>query len=204
MSRVDGAVIGRLRGLLASHNPREIEDPHLTPAAVTVLLYPKGKRYCVLMNRRSQQVRHHKGEIAFPGGEREPRDASLLETALREAHEEMGVEPKDVDLLGRLDDTPTISHFLIRPFVGVIPYPYPFHPRPQEVAQVLEVPLEDLLDPASRRDDVRVKGDALVRRPCFAHQGHLIFGATARILEELLGLVRRAMDEESPWSREDR
>ena len=197
------ATISRLERLLARHPATTLRDSSLTPAGVMVLLYPKEGRYCLLMNKRSQRVRHHKGEISFPGGEQDPADASLLETALRETHEEMGIRPEDVRVLGRLGDTPTISRYLVRPYVGTIPYPYPFRPQDTEVAQVLEVPADALLDPASWRDDVRLRGGDLELRPAYAYQGHLIFGATARILREFLTVYKHARGEEVPWSREE-
>ena len=96
--------------------------------------------------KRSSKVDSHKGEISFPGGKRDPEDTTMLDTALRETHEEMGVRPQDVEVFGALDQTATTSGFCTSPFAGTIPYPYDFQPCEDEVAVVLEVPVSSLLD----------------------------------------------------------
>ena len=155
-----------------------------------LLLYVKDGKHCVLLNKRTERVEHHKGEISFPGGTRDPADASLLDTALRETCEEMGVGPQDVEVLGELDDAQTTTSYLISPYVGAIPYPYDFAPSDGEVAEVLEVPLDALLDPDNARDEVRIADGLRVSSPVYSYRGHLIHGATARILDRLLGLLR--------------
>ena len=183
-------------------NPKKnIIDPSLTPAAVLLLLYLKDGEYCVLLNKRTDRVEHHKGEISFPGGVRDESDDTLLETALRETQEEMGIAPRHVELLGELDDTPTSTSFLINAFVGAIPYPYEFSPSDVEVAEVLEIPLRALLDPANSRDEVRVVDGLLASSPVYSYGGHLIFGATARILERLLELLGSVPEGESLWKK---
>ena len=110
-----------------------VSDPTLMPAAVMLLLYPKDGEYCVLLNKRSQEVEHHKGEISFPGGVRDPEDRDFLDTALRETEEEMGISRDDVTVLGRLDDVVTRTNFGVRVFIGTIPYPYAFQPSAVEM-----------------------------------------------------------------------
>ena len=166
-----------------------------------LLLYLKDGEYCVLLNKRTDRVEHHKGEISFPGGVRDESDDTLLETALRETQEEMGIAPRHVELLGELDDTPTSTSFLINTFVGAIPYPYDFSPSDVEVAEVLEVPLRALRDPANSRDEVRVVDGLLASSPVYSYGGHLIFGATARILERLLELLDSVPEGESLWKK---
>jgi 8-oxo-dGTP pyrophosphatase MutT (NUDIX family) len=188
-----------IRRILSENPHKSVSDPALTPAAVTLLLYPKDGQHCVLMQKRSQQVEHHKGEISFPGGMRDESDVDLRFTALREAHEEMGILPEDVDLLGQIDDVSTISNFVVSTFVGTIPYPYEFTTSEVEVAAVLEVPLSSLLDKANRRDDVRLVNGKLNYASAFAHDGHIIFGATAKILDQFLALLENAPCKEAPW-----
>ncbi len=188
-----------IRRILAENPKKTISDPSLTPAGVLLLLYPKDGEYCVLLNKRTDQVEHHKGEISFPGGSKDTTDATLLDTALRETYEEMGIRPEDVEVLGQLDDTPTSTNFLITTTVGTIPYPYNFNPSELEVAEVLEVPLPALMDGETRRDEVRIVDDDLDYAPSYVYQGHLIFGATARVLSRFLELLETAPSEERLW-----
>ncbi len=190
-----------VRRILSKSPKARLDDPSLSPAGVMVLLYPKDGEYCILLNKRSQHVEKHKGEISFPGGHRDERDLTLLDTALRETHEEMGIRPQDVEVLGELDDVATTSNYVIRPFVGTIPSPYRFKPSDREVAEVLEAPLALLCDAGRMRDDVRLVGGRLVGSPAYAYRGHLIFGATARILRRLIELLESAPDEEAPWKK---
>ncbi len=164
-----------------------VEDCHsLTPAAVLLALYPSGDDFHIVMQKRSERVKHHKGEISFPGGVVDPEDESLLAAALREASEEMGIAPADVRPLGRLDDTPTTTGFMISTFVGALPHPYEFTPSDAEVADALFVPLSRLRDPTSRRVETRLENGAARSLPVYVYDGSVIFGATARILEQFL------------------
>ncbi len=180
--------IEAVRQVLSGREKRSVDDESLMPAAVMVLLYRKEGEYCILLNKRTQDVEHHKGEISFPGGARDPEDLDFRDTALRETSEEMGIDPADVTVLGELDDIATRSRFGVRVYVGTIPYPYPFEPSSIEIAEVLEVPVEGLLDPANRRQEVRWMNGATERRYCYTFEDHMIFGATAQILEQFLDL----------------
>ena len=187
---------------ILSKNPKKrIVDASLTPAAVMLLLYRKDGEYWVLLNTRTDQVEHHKGEISFPGGRKEEKDETLLDTALRETYEEMGIRPEDIELLGELDDRATISRFLMTTFVGAIPYPYEFKPNKREVAEVLEVPVSALMDKENVRDEVRIVDGRLVNSSSYATQGRLIYGATARVLEGFLELMASIPDREGVWGR---
>ena len=195
-----GNVVPDLIRRILSENPhKSVNDPSLTPAGVTLLLYPKDGQHCILLQKRSDKVEHHKGEISFPGGMRDESDVDLQHTALREAHEEMGILPEHIDVLGRLDDVSTVSNFVVSTFVGTIPYPYEFTTSEVEVAEVLEVPLVNLMDKANRRDEVRLVNGKLIYTPAFAYNGHIIFGATAKILDQFLALLENAPDKEAPW-----
>ena len=171
-------------------------DPSLTPAGVLLLLYRKEDEYCILLNKRTEWVEDHKGEIAFPGGRKDESDRTVRETALRETYEEMGISPEDVQVLGELDNVPTASDYLISTLVGTIPYPYRFKPSAREVAEVLEVPISLLRDRSSHREEARLVDGRLVRATAYSYRGHLIFGATAQVLGQFLTVIDGAMEEE--------
>ena len=174
---------------LAQRVAQTLADPSLTPAAVLLTLYAKDGEYCILLHKRSEQVEYHKGEISFPGGTQDKEDRDPLDTALRETEEEMGILREDVTILGELDEVATNSGFLIRVYVGTIEYPYPFKPSNLEIAEVLEVPIAVLQDPANRRAESRWDHGQLTTSYAYAYKDHLIFGATARILQQFLELL---------------
>lgn len=187
---------------ILSQEARNVEvDPELTPAGVMVLLYVSDGCCNILLNVRSEIVAEHKGEISFPGGRWDEGDTTLLHTALRENCEEMGIRPSDVEVLGELDAQSTISNYLIWPFVGTIKAPYPFNPNHREVAEVLEVPLNHLLEGGSMRDEVHVVEGRLVNSPIYAYDGHLIFGATAKILKCFLDILEKVPCKDAEWKR---
>ena len=175
-----------------------LEDPNLKDSAVLLLLYPKDGEYCVLFNKRSMEVEFNKGEMCFPGGAKDPEDTDLMFTARREAHEEMGIRPEHISILGELDETSTRAGFRIHPYVGTIPYPYDFTPSTIEVAEVVEVPISSLFDSRNVRDETRVMPNGeQMQTKSYAYNQHLIYGATARILRQFLEAL-----EQAGWSKE--
>ena len=185
-----------MRSVLSHRAQNSVSDPSLTPSAVFLLLYPKNGEYCVLLNKRSQQVEYHKGEISFPGGALDSEDADFLDTALRETEEEMGISRADVIVLGELDEVETRSRFRVKVFVGTIPSGYLFQPSAVEIAEVLEVPINSLLDSANIRVETHWEQDAPVTNYSYAYYDHLIFGATARILRQFLGFLEEGLKKE--------
>jgi 8-oxo-dGTP pyrophosphatase MutT (NUDIX family) len=180
----------KIKQILSCRGKTCINDPALTRAAVLIPLFRKDGEYHVLLTRRTDQVRHHKGQISFPGGRQDPGE-DLLSTALREAKEEMGIEEKDVRILGELDDLCTVaSDFCISPFVARIPYPYPFKMNPREIQEVIELPLSLFLDATKFREELRERSGQPPLHVCFYEHGeHMIWGATARILKQLMDLI---------------
>jgi 8-oxo-dGTP pyrophosphatase MutT (NUDIX family) len=136
----------RLKQLLAGRQKVPITNSDRTRAAVLVPLFRKEGEWHLLFIKRTEMVKVHKGQISFPGGVCEARDSTLLNTALREAGEEIGLAAEDIQVLGELDDQESVTtNFLITPFPAVIPYPYDFQLDRYEVHKLLEVPIATLL-----------------------------------------------------------
>lgn len=181
----------RIRQKLTAYLPRRLPQVGLVLAGVLVPLFEEGGEVQVLLTRRTESVATHKGQVAFPGGVVEPEDRDALAAALREAREELGIQPDHVEVLGSLDDVSTVvSGFLIRPYVGWLPYPYLLRPAPEEVAEVLWIPLAFFADQRNVR--VKLVGEASVHRevPFYDWGGYTVWGATARILRRLVEVLR--------------
>ena len=164
--------------------------PGRTEAAVLVPLFGWPERPGLVFTERRQDLRRHAGEISFPGGRRDHGMETLLETALREAHEEIGLDPAAVDVVGALPPIGTfVTSFKVHPFVGLIEPELSFVPSPVEVETVLSFTLEELRGGHEMKRLMR-RG-VPIRTPTYTVDGHLIWGATARILEELLQRVSR-------------
>ena len=180
-----------------SVTPELIDNGSLIPAAVLVALYAKDGDYCVLLNKRSEEVEHHKGEISFPGGAKDPKDKDFLDTALRETEEEMGINRNDVTILGELDEVVTRSNFHVKVFVGSMVYPYSFKPSAVEIAEVLEVPIKSLNDSSTWRIETRMEDGLPVSTRSYAYKDHLVFGVTARILQQFLEVLADGLEKEA-------
>lgn len=139
----------------------------------------------VWLTKRSSMLRHHPGQVAFPGGKREPQDASLDATALREAHEEIGLPPGQVELLGRLPPHETVTGFRVTPVVGRVLSAFDARPEAGEVEEAFTVPLRHLADPASYVVRARLWRGAERRYYAAPWGPHYIWGATARICRAL-------------------
>ncbi len=160
-------------------------------AAVLAPLFVKEGAPHLLFIKRPEGNYRHAGQIAFPGGKRDPTDRSNVDCALREAHEELGIAPADVKVLGELDEFDTVvSGFRVSPVVGVIPYPYRFRPEPAEVERMIEVPLRSLLDPANLRVEQREAFGTRRSIYYFSAGEDVIWGVTGAILLGLLEIIR--------------
>ena len=164
--------------------------PVTTPRVRAAVLLPIVLRDqpMLLFTRRTAHLARHSGQVSFPGGRSEPDDLSPVETALRETFEETGIDPGHISLAGYLDRYLMGTGFDIQPVVGVLAPGFALKPDPREVAEVFEVPLGFLLDPASRRIESRLIGGRQRRYYAFTHGEHLIWGATAAIM---VGLAAR-------------
>ena len=157
----------------------------LRPASVLAPVIRRGTGLTMLLTRRSEQMRSHRGQISFPGGRREEGDVSAAAAALREAEEEVGLEPGKVEVVGFLDDYPTITRYLVTPVVGIVSSAPTFKPCAREVAEVFEVPLEFVVDPASYEHKAFSRGGVNVPFFELNHEGYRIWGATAGMLWNL-------------------
>jgi 8-oxo-dGTP pyrophosphatase MutT (NUDIX family) len=176
------------RVLLSPEDATQLDVRGRTDAAVLVALYLDQGELRAVLTRRREDLRRHAGEISFPGGRYDETDADLAATALREAHEEIGLPPEAVDVLGALQPTPTIATgYAVYPFVGLIEPGQAWKLSPREVAEVLELPLAALLAGYARRRLIR-RGIP-IRTDTYVVDGHLIWGATARILADLFDRI---------------
>ena len=185
----------RLRQALSQRRKQYIINANLVRSAVLLPLFYKQGQYYLLLTKRTQEVKNHKSQISFPGGAYQEEDETLVNTALRESAEEIGLMPGDVEVLGELDDFVTqISGYIISPFVAIIPWPYHFKVNRQEIEEIIEVPISVLLDMGRLRPETRVIGEEEVTSFFYPYQGRVIWGATARILHQFLDIFTRAAE----------
>ncbi|MDQ6745405.1 MAG: CoA pyrophosphatase [Actinomycetota bacterium] len=181
------------RVLLAPEEAMDLEVRGRTRAAVLVTLYLSENELHAVFTKRRDDLRRHAGEISFPGGRYDEGERDLRATALREAHEEIGLPPEAVEILGALQPTPTIATgYAVYPFVGLIEPGRTWTLSALEVAEVLELPLAELRRGYARRRLVR-RG-VPIRTDTYQVGGSLIWGATARILADLLDRIGAMLD----------
>jgi 8-oxo-dGTP pyrophosphatase MutT (NUDIX family) len=160
------------------------------PAAVLIGLVEREPGPAVLLTQRTDHLKAHAGQICLPGGRVEPSDPDLAATALREAEEEVGLDPGKVEVLGSLPPYDTITGYRIHPVVGWIAPPLDVSPDGVEVAEVFELPLDFVLDPANHRRQSYRRGTLTRGYFVLPYQNRFIWGATAGILVNLAGLLR--------------
>ncbi len=183
---------GPFRDVPFRENPR--------PAAVLIPFQLKPgpeADYQIIFTRRTDTVADHKNQVAFPGGRAEAGDPTLADTALREAYEEIGLQSKDVVILGQLSSLLTISNYLVTPVIGVIPYPYSFSPEPGEVSKIFGIPLSFLADPENHEIRQREVGFPLFEVPQSfrviyfkPYQGETLWGVSAEITLRLMNKLK--------------
>jgi len=194
-SRLRGPKPGLAAQLRMAPNPRPGQKTYLEvldtcrPAAVLILLYPRRGDLHIVLTRRTSEVDHHRGQVSLPGGEVDAGE-TIVEAALREAREEIGVRPEGARVLGVM--TPLYipaSNYCITPVVAAMPRRPVFRRAPAEVAEVIELPLEELLDPATVRREVWTLRGRKTDIPFFFYRGHKIWGATAMVLAEFVAIA---------------
>ena len=178
----------RLR--LDGRAPREPAEASadLRRAGVLVPLFVRDAKLWILFTRRTESVEHHRGQISFPGGAEEAGDGDLFATAVRETGEELAVAASDIIALGTLSPIVTVTNFYVEPYVAAVPQPYVWQPAEAEIAEVIETPIAALMDPKILETKPMPGRDEPI---LFYHYGnHVIWGATAKILAELLEALR--------------
>jgi 8-oxo-dGTP pyrophosphatase MutT (NUDIX family) len=171
--------------LLSPEEAAEMDAPGKTDAAVLIPLFPRGGELVAVFTERRADLRRHPGEISFPGGRQDEPDEDLRRTALREAHEEIGLDPGHVELVGALPPVGTfVSGYRVFPFVGTIEDGYEWVLQEAEVEQLLELSLPALMEGFESRRLMR-RG-VPIKTPTYTVEGHFVWGATARIVEHLL------------------
>lgn len=159
-------------------------------AGVLVPLVEDGTSPSLVIERRAANLPNHAGQYGFPGGTVDEEDTSIEATALREAREEIALEADKIQVLGRLSDLRTPTGYVITPVVGVVRGPVTLTPSPDEVAFIIQVPVDFLLRDDAFRMVARRSRGLLIRTDALVFQGHVVWGATARILLELRRLIR--------------
>ncbi len=166
------------------------DDQSAKRAAVLVPFFERGGEYHLLFTLRTSNLPTHKGDVSFPGGRADKKDASLLHTALRESEEELGLPPSAVQPLGPLDDLRTLaSNYVVTPYVGRIPYPYDFQPNAWEVAEIFSVPFTFLADRGNLNAETWLYDGAPIPIQTYRYQGYKIWGATQRMVQNLLDIL---------------
>jgi 8-oxo-dGTP pyrophosphatase MutT (NUDIX family) len=183
----------KLKKALSDRDRLEIVDDSLISSAVLIPLLEKDGEYHLLFTKRTDTLRDHKGQISFPGGRCEKHDKTPLDTALRESSEEIGLCSGTVEILGALDDRPTMhTSYLITPYVGVIPWPCELNIDPVEVDEVFTVPVSTLMDRDTLRQEDDPVNDGTSEGYFYYYDDRIIWGATARIITQFLDLWSKA------------
>ena len=181
-------LLSRIRQKMRDYQPRELECLTGTRASVMLPLFEKENGLHIVLTKRTDEMKVHPGEISFPGGMYEEEDGDTMKTALRECREEIGVNTEDAEIVGRLDDMPTLTGFVITPYVGVIPYPYAFTINQREVAYLIYLPFEHIEKSHLVQEQMEYRGK-VETIDAFYYNGERIWGATCRILLKLKRIV---------------
>ncbi len=177
-----------IRERLKSYNAKKVECASTIMAGVIIPLFEKDGDFFFLLTKRSDEVRFHRGEVSFPGGMYEEADGDIMNTALRECREEIGVKKDDVEIIGRLDDVYTLTGFVITPYVGIIPHPYDFRTNPKEVAYIITLPYTYLKEASPMLEVARHDGKTQEVQSLH-YNGDRIWGATCRMLLQFQRIV---------------
>jgi len=185
------ALIESLALRLQSHTPRRLDPEHSGRAAVLIPILPQGEEFCFLLTQRTHKVETHKGQISFPGGIHENSDHNLLETALRETWEEIGLARQAIHILGEFDEYLSITGLIVTPFAAWIGGPLKLAPNPDEVDAILKVPFNIFQDSRYLRVETRVRLGVERKLYFYDFQGKEVWGLTAQIIRDFLRLAEQ-------------
>lgn len=175
-------------GRIARHDPGTIDGGGRLAAVIAPVVVRDGDTH-VLFTKRADHLGEHPGQMSWPGGGHEPHDSDMTATALREVDEEIGLRSSEVDLVGRLDDIQTVTDYVVRPFVAQAPARQ-YVPDEREVAEVVLLPVAELVDPDNYDWEYREHPhDGRIRLDYFHVDGYTVWGATGRMLAQLLELT---------------
>lgn len=179
-------MLENLRERLQAHRPTRLDSAFPQAAVLLpIVAYPDP---ALLFTQRTRHLKQHAGQVAFPGGKREPEDADLLQTALRESREEIDLRAEDVDILGRLSDLISLHGLRVTPYVGLIEPGLPLVAEPGEIEAIFEVPLRYFLEDRRTHTDVIGVDQTLCYVPSYTVDQRTIWGLSAMMLVELLAV----------------
>ena len=182
-------VTDRIREQLNGLEVRRLDGPPARQAAVLMAFVVRAERPHFLLTRRTQTVATHKGQISFPGGVRENEDTTLVDTALRETHEEIGVEREQISVLGEFHDYLAVTDHLVRPVVGLVSDEATFQPQRDEVEYLLEIPFSFFRETAPSVEK-RFRNGEFHNVYFYDFNGENVWGLTARMIKEFLDFLR--------------
>lgn len=159
------------------------------PAGVLIPVFERPGQLCILLTQRSAELKHHAGHVSFPGGRMEDADKDVVHTALRETHEEVGIPPEAITIIGYLDPMPTVTGYAVTPVVGVVSGDAPLQLDRTEVEYAFEVPLAFLLDERNQRAGEREYQGRIIQTLEFHYESERIWGTTAHMLIELRKII---------------
>ena len=187
LAELSAEALRRRIAVVLARDRRTLVLPGRVPAAVLVLFVYRGGVPGLVFAKKTEDVPHHKGQFSFPGGVMRHADGSAVDTALREAHEEIGLDASDVEVLGLFDDVPTtVTNFVITPVLALARTEPQFRPDGREIERVIEIPLPHLLGPTAFREE-EWEREGQTRTVLFVDFGEdVVWGTTGRILREVL------------------
>jgi 8-oxo-dGTP pyrophosphatase MutT (NUDIX family) len=178
-----------IRECLSALKPRTKADGFIRQAAVLMPVFELEQQSHFLLTLRTEEVETHKGQISFPGGMREAQE-ELMDTAMRETFEEVGIQHDRIEILGRFHDYISINNIRVTPYVAFLHPPFTIKPQAREVAEVLHVPFETFLDPSRLRIEKNTHSDQEIDVYYYSHGAHQIWGLTARIIKDFFDTLQ--------------